>query len=161
MKLSHNYFKILGLVFTTIIFITLSAMIFNHKDINHKQITYDCSADYNATQSSLNITSSVYLIIGQKNYASFDITGSLQYKEQFYKVSRKYTFNYRRIGDKNFQLTNISLSKRAADDASDIQMEHLIFNYSSNSEKIMQVTKIMNAYVIGNAYSPLFICISN
>lgn len=107
------------------------------------------------------INSDAYLNMDEERDASFDITGTLKYKENTYRISIKYTFKYQWIDKKTFKLSNISLSKRGSDNASDSQMEYLMFNYDVQSEKVISLTKIMNSYVVSNVYSPLFICTSN
>lgn len=161
MKLSHEYIRGAGCAIAITALMLLPVVFYNLLHKGSARLAFSCTADYNVIQPDLMISSDVYLIMDEEGDASFDVVGSLKYKENIYRISRKYTFNYQWTGEKTFKLTNIALSKRGSDNANDSQMEYLIFNYGVQSEKVINLTKIMNSYVISNVYSPLFICTSN
>lgn len=161
MKLTHENIRRIKCAIALMTLIILPVLFYKLLYTEHARLSFSCTANYNLIQPDLMINSDIYLIVDEEKHASFDINGTLKNKENTYRISRKYTFNYQLIDKKTLKLSNISLSKRGSDNASDSRLEYLIFNYDVQSEKLISLTKMMNSYVVSNIYSPLFICTSN
>ena len=118
-----------------------------------------CHAEYNLKSYGVIMKVSIYLSINYNNHANIDMIGDITDQGKNYKVSRYYDFNYEKASSQRYRLTNLKLSKRESDNALDTQVMSLIFNLDSKKETVINITKIMNSYVIGNMHSPFLICV--
>lgn len=72
---------------------------------------------------------------------------------------RDIRFNYQKEGDGIYRIFNITTIKYPSDDSPDALIDSVFFSTSHENERFMNLTKIKNAYVIGNLHSPVFMCV--
>ncbi|WPU21969.1 hypothetical protein RI049_18230 [Cedecea neteri] len=75
------------------------------------------------------------------------------------RLSRTISFNYARENGDIFKLTNISEVSHAGDTFDNDFLNANFLSINPEHSKLMALARINNTIVIGNAYSPIFMCV--
>lgn len=153
-KINYKPYFLAIVIIISILFVVILRTL--HKS---EMQTINCRAELNAIQSDVVMTLSVYLNMDQQSTSHINITGNISEKDKKYKVSRSYTFNYEDMGKDRYRLTNLKLSKRINDNVPDPLSGKIIFNLNARTPELIGIKKTKKSYVIGDSFSPLFICV--
>lgn len=102
-------------------------------------------------------TATLVMNPNRKGYISF--SGKILYEKKTMTFFRDIRFNYQKEGDGIYRIFNITTIKYPSDDSPDALIDSVFFSTSHENERFMNLTKIKNAYVIGNLHSPVFMCV--
>lgn len=158
MKISKS--KKITLTFISLVFMMMIVISF-HNFISIKENEYnECHAGYNFNNNNSEIHLDMYLVMSKEHIAHLSVLGLVKDNGLNHMISRYYTFNYEKLSERRYKLKNITLSKHISDNANSIMIPSSLFDLDTNSTAVINVTKLMNGYVIGDLYSPIFICIN-
>lgn len=160
MNIQTSKIKKATLIFMVIFSMMVIAISFHCLTFIKENEYNECHADYNFINNNSEIHLDMYLVMRKNHIAHLSALGIVQDKGLKYMISRHYTFNYEKISGRRYKLKNITLSKYISDNANNIMIPGSLFDLDTNSAAIINVSKLMNGYVISDLYSPIFICVS-
>lgn len=126
-------------------------------------LSNDCSAVFAMQDKAGHFTArlNIYLNIRGDNTGYLDMAGTLSSKEVEYTAARAWHFDYQLQNGNTLHLTHIAMDKRAADNAPDDVVDRLIFSTDPATSRYVKIAGMNNAWIIGNLYSPQFVCVIN
>lgn len=130
--------------------------------VSDKNTGFTCTSVFSLQDASEDFSATSNLFLSIKNDAKgyFDLTGRVRYQGQEFVLSRSYTFIYQQQDGNIYYISQLSSSKRSADNSPDNIIEKHMITINHDAGKYLKIIKIRNGYLIGNFYSPLFFCIS-
>lgn len=126
-----------------------------------RDLEKDCTAIFTIKDKPSDFYAQLNLFVHMKkdNTGYFDLSGKTYTSKDSFTTARSYSFNIQKQGGNIYHLNSIKLSKRLADNTRDDIMDKLVFSIDSQDGRYVRLTEIDGAYVVGNLYSPAFICI--
>ena len=126
-------------------------------------LSNDCSAVFAMQDKAAHFSASlnIYLNMRDDNTGYLDMAGAVNHDGVDYTTARAWRFNYRLQNGNTLHLTQIAMDKRAADNAPDELVDKLIFSTDPKTGRYVKIAVLNNAWVIGNLYSPQFVCVIN
>ncbi|HHU0636855.1 TPA: FidL-like protein [Enterobacter hormaechei subsp. xiangfangensis] len=104
-------------------------------------------------------TETATLVMSPNHSGYISFSGKVFYENKTMQFFREIRFNYHKEGDGNYKIFDINTFKHPSDNAPDALIDSVFFSTSQEKSRFMNLTKIYNAYVIGNLHSPVFMCI--
>lgn len=138
-----------------------SYRIYMHWKTPGSDLEKDCTAIFTIRDRPSDFYAQLNLFVHMKrdNTGYFDLSGKTFTSKDSYTTARSYSFDIQKQSGSIYHLSNVKLSKRLADNTRDDIMDKLIFSIDSQDGRYVRLTAIDGAYVVGNLYSPAFICI--
>lgn len=158
-KIKKNLFFISIMTFSA-----LSILVFvlysNVKQNASSLLKGECFAQFIKLDKTENTLAKIdfYLNFNEKGFGYIDMSGKLNAVNSGI-IARSYKFRYNFHSENMIHLSQIQQTKRAADNADENLMKKMILSIDTKPGLYVKVTKLLNSYVIGNVYSPLFICV--
>lgn len=148
-----------ALSFVLSIILVLCWLIFS----SHHEKDFDCSSylRIESVASSFDAKFKTFLLMREDNSGYFDISGKVDAEGKIFNVERAYHFDYEKKVNNIYFLTNISVSKRNADNILENVMQKIFSGPNTDAKRYIKIQKIKNAYLIQNLHSPSFMCIDN
>ncbi|EHB7665592.1 hypothetical protein JV483_003531 [Escherichia coli] len=149
-----------GMLLTLLILIIGALAIFSKKNDRKFILNNDCSASLSMYDKSARFSArlNIYLNLRNDNTGYLDFGGKISNGEENYTIARAWRFDYvERTGD-TLHLSRATMEKRAADNSPDALVNARLFSVSSDKGRYVKIRKLHNTLVIGNLYSPLFLC---
>jgi len=159
MKLKKS--RIIGFMLSVfVIVVTIFSAVIGHKK-NYSTLDNDCSAAVSIRDKSANFSArlNIYLSLHNDNTGYLDVVGKISEAGVSYTTARSWRFNYALQNGNTAYLTRLTMDKRAADDSPDGLVDRLIFSTDAGSGRYVKIAVLNNAWVIGNLYSPQFLCL--
>lgn len=139
----------------------ISYSFYTHPREQKSGLDMDCSAIYSKRDKATGFYAqlNLFLHFNKNNTGYIDISGKAFNENKSYVAARAYNFSIHSQPGSIYHVTKITMSKRAADNMPDPVMDKLIFSIDSKDERYVKITKMDDAYVMSNLYSPAFICV--
>ena len=143
-----------------VIVVTITWVMLVHRK-NYSTLDNDCSAAVSIRDKSANFSArlNIYLSLHTDNTGYLDIVGRISEAGVSYTTARSWRFDYILKNGNSAYLTRLTMDKRAADNSPDGLVDRLIFSTDTGSERYVKIAVLKNAWVIGNLYSPQFLCL--
>lgn len=131
----------------------------------NKKISINCVSTISMPELpySSKFNGSIYLQIHTDGSGEVDFSGIVtkngEHGVEKLNVQRTISFHYEKIEPDTVRLSEARLSKKSNDSISDDFFKKIIYD-SSEKEKRMHISKLQNAYLIGNVFSPSLLCVS-
>lgn len=152
------------IILSSVIVIAITSVLYRfyiQSTVSDSYYDKDCSAVLKIRDNAAGFHAqlNLFLHLKKNNTGYLDLSGNTFSHDQSYNTARSYNFNIQKQSGSIYHLTNIKLSKRTADNTVDEIMNKLIFSFDSVDGRYVRITRIDDAYVVGNLYSPVFICV--
>ena len=161
MKLKNK--KTISVLLAAFIVVSTTVWLVNIHKKDNPTLSNDCSAVFAMQDKAARFAArlNIYLNMRDDSTGYLDMAGTLNSDGVEYTTARAWRFNYRLQNGNTLHLTNIAMDKRAADNAPDDVVDKLIFSTDPSSARYVKIAVLNNAWVIGNLYSPQFMCVIN
>ena len=161
MKLKNK--KTISVLIAAFVVVSTVIWIANIHKKENPALNNDCSAAFAMRDKAAHFTASLnlYLNMRDDNSGYLDMTGTVNSNGIDYTTARAWRFGYRLQSGNTLHLTEIAMDKRAADNAPDDVIDKLIFSTDPSTGRYVKIATLNNAWVIGNLYSPQFVCVIN
>lgn len=104
-------------------------------------------------------TETTTLVVNPDNTGYIAFSGHIISHGKSMTLFRELRFTYQQESDGIYKLSNIETVKHTRDNTPDALFDSVFFSIRHEKARYMTVRKVMNSYVIGNLYSPVFICV--
>lgn len=128
-----------------------------------KKAGFDCSGYLIVDSDAFNFSAGLntYLLMGNNNKGYFNMSGTVKSNAVSYQVERSYGFSYQRQKDGIYHLTDITMSKRSADNAADDVMSKVMISPDLDHGRYIKIKELGNAFVLQGVYSPSLMCVQS
>lgn len=109
--------------------------------------------------SGFHSTETIRLVLNADNSGYIAFSGNINLHEKVMTLYREFRFTYEKESNGLYKLSNIETVKHSSDNAPDTLIDSVFFSTHNDKARYMTLGKIMNAYIIGNLHSPVFICV--
>lgn len=142
----------------------LTVMLFNitYLTLHKGSILNDTCVSVLRTQefnSHFMSTETATLVMNPDHSGYIAFSGSMKSNDKIMTLFREIRFTYEKESDDIYKISDIETVKHLRDNAPDTLVDSVFFSTSHEKARYMTVSKIMNAYVIGNLHSPVFMCV--
>lgn len=119
----------------------------------------DCTS-YFSTQTEVQTEGVLTLRIDGEGSGRMSISATVRDKEgaKQYKLLRDINFDYRYEGEGYLVMQNMAVRKKVSDTMPNALFNSAIFDFSGEVRR-MRITSLENGYLLGNAFSPVLMCI--
>ncbi|TQI78363.1 FidL-like putative membrane protein [Serratia fonticola] len=126
-----------------------------------ENIDCDSSLSIPIMRDGYNFSGTIHMTFKPNGSGSVAMTGSLARSggKQSYDILRTVYFDYIYDNYSYLTLSNFVVKKNITDDTAEALFNNVLFDFSSASRQIRVEKLNDNAYLIENAFSPVFICI--
>ncbi|MFP2826046.1 FidL-like protein [Citrobacter braakii] len=114
--------------------------------------TEEKTIDFHSTETTT-------LVLNPDNSGYIAFSGNISNNGRVMTLLRELRFKYVKESDNIYKMEKIETIKHSRDNTPDALVDSVFFSTRHEKARYMTVSKIMNAYVIGNLYSPVFICV--
>ncbi|KFK93399.1 hypothetical protein IV04_17190 [Serratia sp. Ag1] len=104
-------------------------------------------------------TETLTLVVNPNKSGYIALSGNVFYQGKPMILFREIRFRYEKETHDIYKLYDIETVKNSRDNTPDSLIESVFFSTKHQKPRYMIVRKIMNAYVIGNLHSPVFMCV--
>lgn len=124
---------------------------------------FDCTGYLIVDSDAFNFSAGLnsWLLMGNDNKGYFNISGTVTSNAVTWQVERSYSFNYLRQKDGIYHLTNITMSRRNADNAVDEVISKVLISPDLNHGRYIKIKELGNAFVLQGVYSPTLMCVQS
>jgi len=124
---------------------------------------FDCTGYLIVDSDAFNFSAGLnsYLLMGNDNKGYFNMSGTVTSNAVTWQVERSYGFSYQRQKDGIYHLTNITMSRRNADNAVDEVMSKVLISPDLNHGRYIKIKELGNAFVLRGVYSPTLMCVQS
>ncbi|WP_172606664.1 hypothetical protein [Pantoea coffeiphila] len=128
-----------------------------------KKSGFDCTGYLIVDSDAFNFSAGLnsYLLMGNDNKGYFNMSGTVKSNAVTYQVERSYGFSFQRQKDGIYHLTDITMSKRSADNAADEVMSKVLISPDLDHGRYIKIKELGNAFVLQGVYSPTLMCVQN
>lgn len=156
-----NKFKISTLYLSVVFVITIfcNVLFFSYDRgtiLNDTCVSVFKIQEFNNEFSTI-ATSKLVMKSDKSGYVAF--SGNASYEGKSMILSRDIRFKYEKESNDIYRIFDYETVKYSSDNTPDTLMDSVFFSTRSQKPRYIIVSKIMNAYVIGNLYSPIFMCV--
>lgn len=126
-------------------------------------VYFHCSTSFRVAHDDPKFSAglNVFLQLQKDGTGLMDVNGKVDTQDGRFEVARTYNFDYEKEGDSIYHLTDIQTSLRSSETIDDNLMDNFFFSIRPKEGRYLRMTKMENSYIVGNFYSPVFICIVN
>lgn len=109
-------------------------------------------------EKGLRLPVTAILVLTEKGLGILQIEGSLHGNTLQKRVIRIVRFNYKKINDGVMFINNLRVQKYSGDNVDDAVFNESIFDLNQSATHFLTISNLDNTLLLGNAYSPVFIC---
>lgn len=99
------------------------------------------------------------LILKSNATGLIELSGIVSLRGSPHRLARVISFDYERENASVFKLTDMMLEKHSGDDLDNDFLDANFFSMKNEPSRHMILTKVDNAFIIGNLHSPVFMCV--
>lgn len=145
-------FLLLAVITFNITYFTLN----NGSVVNDTCVSVLRTHDFN---NHFNSIETVKLVMSPDQTGYISLSGSMSSNNKTTTLFREIRFKYDKENDDIYKLFDIETVKHSRDNTPDILVDSFFFSTRHEKARYMTVSKITNAYAIGNLHSPVFLCV--